>query len=438
MQASYQSWGRFPKALHRVQRLWWQEDARRMDRMGVPLLAYGQGRSYGDVCLNDGGTLLDTRGLDRFLCFDPRSGRLRCEAGVTLDEIIRTFVPRGWFPPVLPGTKFVTLGGAIANDIHGKNHHRSGTFGCHVLQFELVRTGGERLVCTPSANPELFSATIGGLGLTGLITWAELKLRPLASCAIRVETIKFANLDEFFEISRQSDPDFEYTVAWVDCQSRGPSLGRGLFMRGNHVFESQPSVRYRQPRSIPIPFEFPELALNHHTIKVFNGLYYHRQRARLGTRLVDFDSFFFPLDRLLHWNRIYGRRGLLQYQCVVPFEPCGLIAMRKLFKSIADAGLFSFLAVLKIFGEARSPGMMSFPRPGVTLTLDFPVSPETMHLLARLDLVVAEAGGAVYPAKDARMAPADFRRFYPQWEQFSAYRDSRFSSSFWRRVTARA
>jgi FAD/FMN-containing dehydrogenase len=430
----YQSWGRFPRARHRVCRLWWRHEAREIGRLEGPLLAYGRGRSYGDVCLNDGGTVLDTRGLDRLACFDAGSGRLRCEAGVTLEELLRIFVPRGWFLPVVPGTKFVTLGGAIANDIHGKNHHRAGTFGCHVVQLELVRSSGERIVCTPERNAELFRATIGGLGLTGLITWAEIQLKPIPSRAIAVETIRFANLDEFFEISAQSDREFEYTVAWVDCAARGSSLGRGLFMRGNHADAGQRAPR--QSRAIPIVFDFPQLVLNRWSMKLFNALYYRKQWPERKSTVVDFDSFFFPLDRLLDWNRIYGRRGLLQYQCVVPHGHDGRAVLRQLLETISAAGLFSFLAVLKVFGNLSSPGLMSFPRPGVTLALDFPAGPGVMALLARLDRVVAAAGGAVYPAKDARMAAADFQHFYPQWERLDALRDPKFSSSFWRRVTA--
>lgn len=391
------------------------------------------GRSYGDVCLLNGGTLLGTRGLDRLLSFDAQTGILCCESGVTLAEILQFAVPRGWFLPVTPGTKYVTVGGAIANDIHGKNHHIAGTFGCHVPRFELVRSDGMHLVCTASQNPDWFAATIGGMGLTGLISWAELQLRPIVSRNLRYEGIRFHGIDEFLELS-SFGARAEYSVAWVDCISRGRNFARGIYMMGDHSPIPDPLTPTPEPR-LSVLFDFPDWVLRRTAMRVFNGLYYHKQLQRHVSALVDFEPFFYPLDKVLHWNRIYGRAGFLQFQCVVPFAH-GRDSIEKILQAITDAGLGSFLAVLKVMGDPPSPGMMSFPMAGITLALDIPIHSDiTFRLFDRLAEMTREVGGRLYPAKDARMTAAQFQSFYPQWRQFSAYRDPAFTSSFWERVT---
>jgi FAD/FMN-containing dehydrogenase len=379
--------------------------------------------------------LLDARGLDRYIAFDPMSGVLRCEAGVLLSEILDLTVPRGWFLPVTPGTKLVTVGGAIANDVHGKNHHRTGTFGCHVRQFELLRSDGTRLRCSPAENPEWYQATIGGLGLTGLILWTEIVLKPIANPYMDVETLRYGDLGQFFELSDVSDRDFEYTVCWIDCLARGRSLGRGLFMRANHAAALCP-IRPRAPRrGLTVPFEPPASLVNGATLRPLNTLYYRRRLKRRERAIVHYEPFFYPLDGIGRWNRLYGPRGFLQYQCVVP-SAGGAVFIREILSRIAAARSGSFLAVLKVFGHVVSPGLLSFPRPGITLALDFPNrGPKTFELLESLDEVVREAGGAVYPAKDARMSAQSFRQYFPKWEMLQHYRDPHFSSSFWRRVT---
>lgn len=399
------------------------------------MLPYGNGRSYGDSCLNDNGLLLAMRGLDRFIDFDPASGVLRCEAGVLLAEILALAVPQGWFLPVTPGTRFVTIGGAIANDVHGKNHHRAGTFGRHVRRFELLRSDGVRRLCTPDDNADWFGATIGGLGLTGVIVWAELALKRIASPMIDLETIRFDRLQEFFELSRASDRDYEYTVAWIDCLARGRSLGRGLFMRANHA----PALRYngtaKPARRRHMPVTPPVSLVNRATLRPFNSLYFHRQRGRHRRTVAHYEGFFYPLDAILAWNRMYGASGFMQYQCVVP-PAAGEDATREILARIAASGTGSFLSVLKLFGDIASPGWLSFPRPGVTLALDFPNrGAPTLRLLDALDEVVATAGGAVYPAKDARMSAHSFQCYFPDWQRLLPYVDPRFSSSLWRRVT---
>ena len=431
--SDYLSWGRYPQvvpaAVHRVH--WTDED---WPSGHASMLPYGNGRSYGDSCLNDGGTLLDMRGLNRILDFDRSTGILRCEAGVLLADILSLVVPMGWFLPVTPGTRFVTVGGAIANDVHGKNHHRTGTFGQHVLRLALRRPDQEGVIlCSASESEALFRATIAGLGLTGIILWAEIKLRTIANAAVDSETIRFAHLKAFFELSAESDHDYEYTVAWIDCLASGKSLGRGLFMRGNHAApqEKLPTAP-RKHRSFPLEIPYP--LVNAWSLRAFNSLYYRKQLASVKRSISHYEPFFYPLDSILHWNRLYGQRGFLQYQCVVPPDSAA-DAIRALLETIAKAKSGSFLAVLKMFGDRQSSGLLSFPRPGATLALDFPYQGQrTLDLLNNLDKIVASSGGAVYPAKDARMSGEHFRQYFPCWEEFQHFIAPQFSSAFWRRV----
>lgn len=428
---AYQSWGRYPQTQSEVKRLYWRTEPLSFDDPRF-VLPYGQGRSYGDSCLNHQGILFDTAPLNHFIQFDPTSGLLRCETGVTLAEILRYSVPQGWFLPVTPGTKFVSVGGAIANDVHGKNQHKAGTFGNHVVQFELSRSNGDRFLCSPTENKEWFHATLGGLGLTGLMLWAEIQLRPIANPLMDIEILKFKNLDEFFELSMNSQQDYEYTVAWLDCLSQGKSLGRGLFMRGNHAslpLNSAPMPRLRQ---VTVPLDMPGFLLNPFTMKAFNFLYFHKQWSRSIKKKIYYDPFFYPLDRIHHWNRIYGSRGFMQYQCVIPNE---VKTMQSILSQIALSGMGSFLSVLKVFSAVPSQGLLSFARPGMTFALDFPHrGPKTFLLLEQLDQIVREHQGAVYPAKDARMSAESFKSYYPRWAEFTAFVDPKFSSSFWRRV----
>lgn len=431
MSDEYLSWGRYPRIEQRAIRPAWRDELRWPEREDA--LPRGNGRSYGDSCLADGGTLLDIRLLDHFLDFDRESGLLRCEAGVLLADIHELVRSSGWCLPVSPGTRFVTVGGAIANDVHGKNHHRRGSFGNHVIRFELARSSGERILCSEAENTELFLATIGGLGLPGVITWAELQLRRAESSWLEVETFRFRSLEEFFALSRESDRSHEFTVAWIDCAARGDRLGRGLYVRANYAlsagFAPEPS---RRRLGIPVTPPFP--LVNRVVLRGFNKLYYRWPRPRCRVQHVM--RFLHPLDSLRHWSRLYGREGFLQHQCVVPPE-AGPAAIRTLLERISASGTGSFLAVLKVFGSIRSRGILSFPRPGVTLALDFPIEGRrTFDLLSELDEIVLDAGGAVYPAKDARMSPAAFRRFFPAWDRLEAHRDPRVCSAFWRRVTA--
>lgn len=435
-QAGFQSWGRYPQLETHLESLYWTDDFPRGTRLPPEVLAVGMGRSYGDVCLLERGTLLSTRGMDRLLHFDGTTGLLRCESGTTLAEILDFAVPRGWFLPVTPGTKYVTVGGAIANDIHGKNHHVAGTFGCYVPRFELVRSDGTRMLCSAEENADLYAATIGGMGLTGLIAWADVQLRPIGSRKIRYEGIKFHGIDEFLALS-SSRSHAEYTVAWIDCVSRGKNFARGIYMVGDHSEDVEERKASSTPR-LSVPFDFPSWALSRTSMRAFNELYYRRQLRRHVTGLVDYEPFFYPLDKVLHWNRIYGKRGFLQFQCVIPWL-YGREGILAILEAITDSGLASFLAVLKVMGDRPSPGMMSFPQPGITLALDIAIQPGvTFPLFDRLGEMTRDLDGRLYPAKDARMTGEQFRAFYPQWQDFEQYRDPAFMSAFWERVTADA
>jgi len=431
---AYQSWGRIPLVNQKTIFPNWRHSFSLTERKDS-LLAYGRGRSYGDSCLNDGGTVCVTSQLNHFIHFDKEQGILRCESGVGLDDVLNLIVPHGWFLAVTPGTKYVTVGGAIANDVHGKNHHRTGTFGCHVTQLELLRTTGERLLCSASENESMFNATIGGLGLTGLICWAEIRLKKISSELMDTETIRFENLAGFFSLSEESDQDWEYTVSWIDCLAQGKNLGRGLFMRGRHSDHVAEPMKKTRTIKLGMPINAPGFLLNKATIRLFNEMYYHKNRQNPVIALGHYDPFFYPLDSIANWNRMYGRRGFYQYQCVVPLED-GQGIIRTLLETIADSGMGSFLSVLKKFADITSPGMMSFPREGVTLALDFPnYGDKVLALFERLDKIVMQAGGAVYPAKDARMSAEAFQHYFPQWQDFNQYRDPGVSSSFWRRIT---
>lgn len=425
------SWGRYPVVDQNSMPLSWRDQTLPdIDSM----LPYGQGRSYGDVCLNNGGVVLPTSNLNHYINFDVEKGILRAEAGATLAQILELIVPQGWFLPVTPGTKFVSLGGAIANDVHGKNHHRVGSFGCHVTAFELLRSNGERMLCTPEQNSEWFKASIGGLGLTGLITWVEIKLKPVKGPYIDQQVYRFRDLSSFIRLNDDLENDWEYTVAWIDCLAKGKRLGRGLYMAGNHAEQVQASGESAKSSKLIMPCDAPGWLLNRFTIQSFNTLYYHKPRKKHS--VVHYDGYFYPLDKIAHWNRMYGKRGFFQYQCVIPLKNAES-ALSRMLEKIARYGQGSFLSVLKKFGNRTAPGLLSFPRPGFTLALDFANHGEkTLRLLTELDEVTLEYNGAVYPAKDARMSADTFECYYPDWKAFCRFIDPKFSSSFWRRVTS--
>jgi len=394
-------------------------------------IARGNGRSYGDVGLNADGILWDTRGLDRLIAWDPQSGVLRCEAGVLLKDIQQALLPQGWALPVTPGTQLVTVGGAIANDVHGKNHHLAGSFGNHVRAIRLVRSSGEILWCSATLNPPLFGATIGGLGLTGVILEVELQLRRALGPWLDVETLPFSGLSQFFQLSEESENGWEHTVAWLDCLSGGRQ-SRGVFTRARPVDVDRPLPAKPRPHGVPL---VPPISLvNRLSLRPFNLAYHLAQRWKPRQAIEHYEKHLYPLDALLDWNRMYGPKGFYQYQSVVP-RAAGLDATALMLEEIRRSGSGSFLAVLKVFGGTRPTGMLSFPRAGVTLALDFPNQGEkTLRLFERLDAIVLEAGGALYPAKDARMSAGMFEAGFPRLSEFLPLRDPGMSSGFSRRV----
>jgi FAD/FMN-containing dehydrogenase len=433
------SWGRVPRCRQLAATVAWQDQALPLVREATArhgsVLVRGMGRSYGDCGLNPEGPVIMATSLDRLMAFNPTTRRLRVEAGVTIAALLRFLLPQGYFLPVVPGTSLVTVGGAIANDVHGKNHRTAGTFGGWVRKIALLRSDGSEHELDPSDGGGLFAATIGGIGLTGLIRWAELEVVPVPGPAMETETRRFDSLEEGLALAAEPDPAWTHDVAWVDCNATGLSLGRGLMFYGRHA---PGAVRgsLAGPR-LAVPDIVPGWVMNGVTMKAFNALYGAMGRLRAGRRrLAHVAPYFFPLDAIGEWNRLHGRRGFFQHQSVVPWQEARPV-LRAMLREVAAAGEGSPLTVLKAFGDTVSPGLMSFPMPGVTLTLDLcNRGGFTGRLLARLDGLVREAGGRLYPAKDARMDAATFRAGYPQWEHFATFVDPAFSSQFWRRMTA--
>ncbi len=420
------SWGRLGDFDHQMIPLFDRHRIAPQMRCEAPGLAFGMGRSYGDVCLNPGGVLWNTTMLDRFIWFDEINGQLQCEAGLLLRDVQRLIVPRGWMLPVVPGTQLATLGGAVANDVHGKNHHIAGSFGDHVIEIMLMRTDGSRDVLRP--GDARFSATIGGLGLTGVITELTLQLKRIQGPWLQVETQPYKNLATFFDLADAAEADWEHTVSWIDCVT---GSGRGIFMRANHSNLQQAAPK--SGRSWRMPFVPPLSLVNTFTLQPFNQLYYQLKKKQT-TNLQYYENFFHPLDHLLEWNRMYGPRGFFQYQCVLP-RAQGREGVQAMLKQISNAGEGSFLAVLKTFGERPSVGMLSFAQPGVTLALDFTNQGEKTHkLFASLDDIVRDARGRLYPAKDARMPRALFEAGYPRLQEFLSHRDPGISSAMSRRL----
>jgi FAD/FMN-containing dehydrogenase len=423
------SWGRLSALPHDVVDLGDRDRIAEALAGRTPGIAYGAGRSYGDECLNPEGVLWSTAALDRLIAFDAANGRLVCEAGVLLRDIQRLMIPRGWSLPVVPGTQIATVGGAIANDVHGKNHHAMGTFGDHVRSLRLVRTNGETILCGPDQRPDWFAATAGGMGLTGIVAEAELQLRPTPGPWLEAEVVPYAGLEVFFRLSDEATPEWEHTVSWIDCTSG--TAARGLFMRAKPTDRS--GGRPRRARTRTMPFAPPFSLVNRLTLRALNTLYYAFNKRKVGRRIVHYEPFLYPLDGIQNWNRLYGPRGFYQYQCVIPPDR-GPQAVREMLDAIQRSGEGSILAVLKTFGDRPPRGLLSFVQPGVTLALDFQNLPGTLRLFEGLDAIVRDAGGRLYPAKDARMSREMFEAGYPRLPEFLPYRDPGISSAMSRRL----
>jgi len=429
MERSFDSFGRIDRRKRQylpLERL--ETDFTRALPGEASLLPFGNGRSYGDSCHNDAGFLVPMQAQKKILHFDRDKGLLTAESGVLLSEIIAHIGPYGYFLPVTPGTQFVTLGGAIANDVHGKNHHRRGSFGCHVEGVELLRSDGVHYRCSDAENIDLFRATIGGMGLTGLILRATIRLMRVGGLDVEEKVRPFRDLDAYFDMAEVADHENEYAVAWVDQLSDG----RGLLIVGNHVAARNGS--FSPAGRFGVPFELPFSLLNKSSLALFNAAYFQRKKQLKTARRVPYQSFFYPLDGVRNWNRLYGPAGLYQHQSIIPFDAARTI-IPAMLEASRVAGQVSFLTVLKRFGSVKSPGLMSFPMPGYTLTMDFPNrGGKTLELLDHLDRMTVEAGGRVNPYKDHRMSAEVFAASYPRWRAFEAFRDKAFNSNFWRRT----
>jgi len=379
------------------------------------VLARGMGRSYGDSAnaLN----VLQTTYINHFIEFDKATGKLTAEAGITLREILDVIVPSGWFLPVTPGTSYVTLGGAVASDVHGKNHHIAGTFGQHVESLSMLLGTGEVVITSPQHHADLFHATCGGMGLTGIIISATIQLLPIRSSLISQKTIKADCVETACE-AFESNSDATYSVAWIDCLSRGKSLGRSVIMLGEHAAQGGLDIDVRQ--KVSVPFSTPSALLNSVTMKVFNTAYWHRAKHNVS-QTVSLIPYFYPLDAVGEWNRLYGKKGFLQFQCVVP-KLDGIANMRRLLTEISNSGEGSFLAVLKQFGVANE-NLLSFPTEGYTLALDFKASETAIKTVKRLEDMVEDMGGRLYLTKDAVMQESTFKATYPNWEKFEVVRE---------------
>lgn len=411
-------WGLYPTVDTHTTRAHYHRDLIRATQ-GVPTLAQGNCRSYGDACLYE--RVVSTLPLHHLLEFDSDRGLLRAQAGCTLDKLIAYSLPRGFFLPVTPGTKFPTLGGCLAADVHGKNHHSEGSIAAFVEDIDLVLADGSQVTCSRSQHADLFWATLGGMGLTGLIYATTLRLKKIESAYMRTRTIKTENFGDLCQVFDQTQNQYTYSVSWIDCLATGKKLGRSMLMLGEHATAAEaPSSTPFKPHEdggLSVPFFLPNIALNRFSMQAFNTLYYHRQLSRQRDAVIHYNPYFYPLDSIQHWNRIYGRRGFLQYQFVVPFAG-GREIMADLLTRIARRGTASFLAVLKTLGT-QSEGLLSFPMPGYTLALDIPLHDAgIIPFLQEINKEIVRAKGRIYLAKDAILDREDFEAMYPRLDEF--------------------
>ena len=409
------SWGMYPNIENRVFKFNEQKGLKSIISEHDDLIPYGNGRSYGDSALST--NIIHVKPKDYFINFDEEQGLLHVQSGVLLSEILEAFVPRGWFLKVTPGTKLITVGGAIASDIHGKNHHVEGCFSECVKEFEIMLADGEIVRCSKEKTPELFKATCGGMGLTGVILDAKIYLKKINSQYIDQTTIKTKNLKETFDAFEEYS-DKPYSVAWIDCLAKGDSIGKCLLMVGD--FRNDGNLKYKKKKQLSIPFNFPSFALNNWSVRAFNWLYYGKAKEGVSKQKVDIDTFFYPLDAIGHWNRIYGKNGFTQYQFILPKET-SYVGLEEILTAISDSGKGSFLAVLKLYGKAND-NWLSFPIEGYSLALDFKIEKGLFELLDKLDEIVVKHKGRIYLTKDVRVSKETFEKGYPQIETFRAYR----------------
>lgn len=418
MKKKIANWGNYPVMESDERFFSFDDQLKKLVKESDHFIPRGNGRCYGDASLSS--STINTIKYDKVLSFDTKNGILECQSGLTLDKILEFIVPKGWFLPVTPGTKFITVGGAVGSDVHGKNHHVDGSFSNHIIEMELILADGETITCSPAKNADLFEATCGGMGLTGLITKIKFRLKKIETSYIKQKQIKAENLDEVIRLFDEYN-HYTYSVAWIDCLKKGEHFGRSILILGEHAkVEDLPEKLKGDPlklpakKSIPFPINLPSWVLNSFTVKLFNFLYYGKNFKKEINNVVSYEPFFYPLDAILNWNRGYGKKGFVQYQFVLPLHAKqGLI---DILNRISDEGLGSFLAVLKVFGKQES--MISFPTEGYTLALDFPVRDGLFEFLDELDKIVLKYGGRLYMSKDARMKPEILKAGYPRLNEF--------------------
>jgi decaprenylphospho-beta-D-ribofuranose 2-oxidase len=418
MKKQIANWGNYPVIEANEEFFAFPDQLQHLLSRGEAFIPRGNGRCYGDASLAK--TTISTLKFDKILSFDKTTGVFECQSGLMLDQILEVIVPGGWFLPVTPGTKFITVGGAVASDVHGKNHHIDGSFSNHVLEMDIVLASGDTITCTPVINHDLFEATCGGMGLTGIISRIKFKLKKIETSYIRQKQIKAGNLEELIGLFDEYK-DYNYSVAWIDCLKKGPHFGRSILMLGEHAAlndldekQNKNPLRLPKKKQINFPFNLPSWVLNAFTVKAFNFLFYSKNFKKEINNVIGYEPFFYPLDAILHWNRGYGKKGFVQYQFVIPLESKkGLV---EILNRISDKGLGSFLAVLKVFGKQES--IISFPREGYTLALDFPVKEGLFEFLDELDQIVLQYGGRLYMSKDARMKPGILQHGYPDLKKF--------------------
>ncbi len=411
------SWGRYPRIKASGKHFETREQLKRQMDQDGDLIAYGMGRSYGDSALNQ--RVVFSSRFNKIMNFNPETGLVACESGVSLQELISVFLPQGWFLSVTPGTRLISVGGAIASDVHGKNHHVAGCFSTSVDSFELMLPGGEVVLCSREENERLFRATCGGMGLTGIILTAVIRLQKVKSAFIRETVKQCRNLEEIFHCFEQYQK-LPYSVAWIDCLESGEKVGRSVLMAGEHADTGSLDIKLNRP--VSVPFDFPGFCLNRYSVKLFNRLYYHTRSTFVENRLVPLDPFFYPLDSIGHWNRIYGKGGFTQYQLVLP-KTASYEGLKLILDRIAKQGLGSFLAVLKLCGPGNGNDL-SFPIEGYSLALDLKIEKKLFPFLNELDRIVIDFGGRLYLTKDVRMSKDVFRKGYPLWETFAELRET--------------
>ena len=410
------NWNNYPIVEAEISNPYFTEEIPGLLSQGKPVIARGNGRCYGDASL--GSKVISMLELNHALLFNEVEGIFRCQAGMLLSEILQIIMPKGWYLPVTPGTKFITIGGALASDIHGKNHHKEGSFADHVVSVKVLKPNGHVEECSAKLNPTLFWFTAGGMGLTGIILEVAIRLKRIESPFITQRQVKAKCLDEIIEMFAEYS-NYTYSVAWIDCLKRGKSFGRSILILGEHATKEEANDRrLKQSFDIRVPFVFPSGILNPITIKAFNAVFYTKNYKRIIDSIVSSEKFFYPLDGILDWNRIYGRRGFIQYQFVVPKE-IGKKAISEILKKITEKGWGSFLAVLKAFGPGSVP--LTFQMEGYTLALDIPMNKNLLKFLDLLDEMVRDFGGRIYLSKDARMKPEIFFATYPQGNDFAQY-----------------